>query len=187
MEMLPRRERERQEHIRHVLEVAGRMFAKRGFFKVTMKDIAKRAEFALGTVYGFFRGKQNLYQQVIEQKVDELVASVSAGMAKETSPTLMIRRFIEAKLRFFFDNRDFVRLYFVEMHGPPVYGERTLALALQDKYRTLLESVSQALERGMSCGTFAHAQPKARSRFPGFVRSLLIHRKRRLRRLNTYS
>ncbi len=161
METLPRRERERQEHVRHVLDVAGEMFAKRGFFKVTMKDIAEGAEFALGTVYGFFKGKRTLYQQVIEQKVDELVASVSAAMADETSPVLVVKKFIEAKLRFFFENRDFVRLYFVEMHGPPLYGERALSFALQDKYRALLDSVSGAIERGMSDGTFAQASPKA--------------------------
>jgi len=159
METLPRRERERQEHVRHVLDVAGGMFAKRGFFKVTMKEIAERAEFALGTVYGFFKGKRNLYQQVIEQKVDELVASVSGAMADETSPVLVVKRFIEAKLRFFFENRDFVRLYFVEMHGPPLYGERALSFALEDKYRALLERVSGAIEKGMSDGIFAKASP----------------------------
>ena len=78
MKKVTRRERERQEHVRHILNVAGDMFAKRGFFKVTMKDIAERAEFALGTVYSFFKGKQNLYQQAIEQKVNELVMAVGA-------------------------------------------------------------------------------------------------------------
>ncbi len=161
MKLLPRRERERKERIRHILEVAAGMFAEQGFSKVTMKEIAQRAEFALGTLYGFFRGKRNLYQQVIERKVDELVAAVSSKMADETSPVLVVKRFIEAKLRFFFANMDFVRLYFVEMHGPPIYGERALSLALQDKYRALLEGISAAFERGISDGTFAAASPKA--------------------------
>ena len=161
MKTLPRRERERQEHVRHILDVAGQMFARQGFFKVKMKEIAEQAEFALGTLYGFFKGKQNLYQQVIEQKVDELVVSVSGAMACQTSPVLIIKGFIEAKLRFFFDNLDFIRLYFAEMHGPPLYGERAMSPALQDKYRALLERVSSALERGISDGTFAEASPKA--------------------------
>ena len=161
MKLLSRRERERQEHVRHILNVAGEMFAKRGFFKVKMKEIAEQAEFALGTLYGFFKGKQNLYQQVIEQKVDELVVSVSGAMADETSPVLIVKGFIEAKLRFFFDNLDFVRLYFVEMHGPPLYGERALSFALEDKYRALLDSVSGAIEMGMSEGIFAKGSPGA--------------------------
>ncbi len=159
MEKMPRRERERQEHVRHILEVAGDMFAKRGFFKVKMKEIAEQAEFALGTLYGLFKGKQNLYQQSIEQKVDELVTAVSGTMADETSPVLIVKGFVEAKLRFFFENLDFVRLYFAEMHGPPLYGERTLSIALEEKYRVLLERVSDALERGMSDGIFTKASP----------------------------
>jgi len=161
MEKLPRRKRERQEHVRYILNVAEEMFAKRGFFKVTMKEIADRAEFALGTVYSFFNGKRHLYQQVIEQKVDELVASVSDAMANETSPVLIVKGFIEAKLRFFFENLDFVRLYFAEMHGPPLSGERALSLTLQDKFCTLLDSVSGAIERGISEGSFANGSPKA--------------------------
>ena len=160
MKLLLRRERERQEHVKHILDVAGEMFAKRGFFKVTMKEIAERAEFALGTLYGFFKGKQNLYQQVIEQKVDELVMSISNAIARETLPVHIVERFIEAKLRFFFENLDFVRLYFVEMHGPPLYGERALSFALQEKYRALLDKVSDVFDRGMSDGTFAEVPSK---------------------------
>jgi len=161
MKVMSRRERERQEHLKHVLNVAGEMFAKRGFFKVTMKQIAERAEFALGTLYGFFRGKRNLYQQVIERKVDELVTAVSGEMARDTAPILIIKRFIEAKLRFFFENQDFVRLYFAGMQEPPLHGERALSVALHDKYHTLLEKICTAFERGTSDGTFAGASPKA--------------------------
>ena len=82
-------------------------------------------------------------------------------MACETSPVLIIKGFIKAKLRFFFENLDFVRLYLVEMHGPPLYGERAMSLALQNKYRAVLASVSGAIERGMSDGTFTQASPKA--------------------------
>lgn len=161
MKLTPRRQRERQEHVKHVLNVAGEMFAKRGFFKVTMKEIAERAEFALGTLYSFFKGKRRLYQQVIEQKLDELTTAVSSEMVCETSPAHIVERFIEAKLHFFFRNLDFVRLYFVEMHSPPLYGERALSAALHDKYHTLLEKICKAFERGTSDGTFAGASPKA--------------------------
>jgi len=161
MKSLSRRERERQEHVKHVLNVARELFAKRGFFKVTMKEIAERAEFALGTVYSFFKGKRSLYQQAIEEKVDELVTAVSAEMARETSPVLVVTRFIEAKLRVFFENLDFIRLYFVGMHGLPVCGDQAVSLALQDKCQALLERVSRAFEQGMSEGAFAEASPKA--------------------------
>jgi len=159
VEKLPRRERERREHVRHILEVARGLFAERGFFKVTMKEIAERAEFALGTVYSFFQGKRNLYRQAVEQKLDELVASVSRAIADETSPVLVVKRFIEAKLRFFFENRDFARLYFAEIYGLPLSGEPGLSFLLRDKHGVLLERVSKAIEKGMSDGIFAKASP----------------------------
>ena len=153
MENLSRKERERRERIRHILNVAGSLFARRGFFKVSMKDIAERAEFALGTLYGFFKGKRQLYHQLIQEKIDEQIRVISEQMASETSPVGIIKKFIEAKLRFFYDNLDFVRLYFAEMHGPPVYGEN----AHRRKYQELLAKITSVFEEGIKKGEFINA------------------------------
>jgi len=155
MEPMSRRERERQEHRRHILRVAEGLFAGRGFVRVSMKEIAGRAEFALGTLYKFFKGKRALYGQVLERKVKELSSLVSGEMARETSPVQVVERFITAKLRFLLGNPDFAALYFAELHTLPPAGGRVTPPAVREAHRLLLQRLTRAFEQGIAEGVFA--------------------------------
>ena len=59
-----RRERERQGHRREILAAAVKLFSRKGFEKTTMADVAAEAEFAVGTLYKFFKDKQELYRTI---------------------------------------------------------------------------------------------------------------------------
>ncbi|RPJ04344.1 MAG: TetR/AcrR family transcriptional regulator, partial [Deltaproteobacteria bacterium] len=48
---LPRREREKLRQRHEVLDVALRLFSEKGYHNVSMHEIAKEAEFAIGTLY----------------------------------------------------------------------------------------------------------------------------------------
>jgi len=53
-EKLPRREREKLRHRRQMLAAALDLFSEKGYHNVSMHEISKRAEFAIGTLYKFF-------------------------------------------------------------------------------------------------------------------------------------
>ncbi len=48
---LSRKEREYNRHRREILEVALDLFSEKGLYAVTMVDVAKEAEFSVGTIY----------------------------------------------------------------------------------------------------------------------------------------
>ncbi|BBO80092.1 AcrR family transcriptional regulator [Desulfosarcina ovata subsp. sediminis] len=56
-----RRERERERRRQQILVAAKRVFSNRGFNKATMEDIAKEAELSPGTLYLYFKNKDELY------------------------------------------------------------------------------------------------------------------------------
>ena len=163
-ETLSRRERERQEHIRYVLDVAERLFAEKGFVKVTMKQIAQRAEFALGTIYSFFQGKRQLYSRLVEEKVEQFVSHVTAQMALWKSPELQVEKFVEAKLDFFHQNLPFLRLYLAETHAPQLHTEEVLTEKLRKKYQALLKQLTGVFRQGISEGVFARLEPESLAR-----------------------
>ncbi len=68
---LPRRERERLRQREELLTAALDLFSEKGYHNVSMHEIAQRAEFAVGTVYKFFRNKEDLYKALITAKVAE--------------------------------------------------------------------------------------------------------------------
>ena len=71
MSNLTRRERERERQKKEVLQAAEKVFSKRGFLKTPMNEIAKESEFAVGTLYKFFKDKETLYNEMIEAKAEE--------------------------------------------------------------------------------------------------------------------
>ncbi len=52
-----RKQREYDARREEILLAAERLFSKNGFFKTSMAEIAEAAQFAMGTVYRFFKSK----------------------------------------------------------------------------------------------------------------------------------
>lgn len=65
-----RRERDKERKRQEIMAAARKVFSDRGFTKATMEEIAKEAEFSPGTLYLYFKNK------------DELSASLSIDMLK---------------------------------------------------------------------------------------------------------
>jgi len=150
----PRREREHQQHIKHILDAAESIFAEQGFFQTTMRQIADKAEFALGTIYSYFGSKKQLYGKVIETKVDELVAFVTREMADAPSVQDQVENFIQAKMTFLDKNLPFLRLYLAEVDVPRLDINNILPKKVREKYDSMLCVLTDLIWRGIQKGLF---------------------------------
>jgi AcrR family transcriptional regulator len=56
-----RKKRERERRKQQIMVAAKRVFTEKGFSKATMEDIAKEAELSPGTLYLYFKNKDELY------------------------------------------------------------------------------------------------------------------------------
>ncbi len=79
-----RKEREREMLRQQIMVAAKRVFTQRGFEKSTMEDIAREAELSPGTIYLYFKSKDELYASLclrvlrfINVKVDHVVGDTS--------------------------------------------------------------------------------------------------------------
>jgi AcrR family transcriptional regulator len=77
-----RRERERAAHRAEILAAAERVFATRGWAAATMADIAREAEFAVGTLYRFFDSKEELFEELVVEQVSAFEAEHEAALAE---------------------------------------------------------------------------------------------------------
>ncbi len=160
--MNQRRVRRRQQDMDYVLEVAERLFAEKGFIKVTMRELSQKAEFALGTIYSFFKGKRQLYEHLMERKLKEYIAVVKGAISSESQPRQQLEKFIEAKLTFVHQNRPFLRLHLAGKHGPPPTAAGEGSSDERPKHvddMPVLQELVSAFRRGISSGVFAKADP----------------------------
>jgi AcrR family transcriptional regulator len=93
-----------------ILEAASRVFAEKEFHEVLIDDIALLAGVGKGTVYRYFRTKEELYFETILRAFDELSATLVGAMAEEASPTRRLERIVRESLRFSWERRHLLSL-----------------------------------------------------------------------------
>jgi TetR/AcrR family fatty acid metabolism transcriptional regulator len=64
-----------------ILDTAGRLFGDRRFHEVRMEDIAAEAEVGKGTLYRYFRDKDELFLALLERAAKQLLERATAQLA----------------------------------------------------------------------------------------------------------
>lgn len=74
---LSRKEREKATHKEEILQAALCLFSSKGFYNVSMQEIANKSEFAVGTLYNFFDSKESLFEGLINHFGEKILGEVS--------------------------------------------------------------------------------------------------------------
>ncbi|MFZ5570031.1 MAG: TetR/AcrR family transcriptional regulator [Thermodesulfobacteriota bacterium] len=82
-----RREREKQLRRQTILQAAETLFARNGYRKTKIEDIADRAEVSVGTVYGYFQNKEELLVAVLDD-IGLFIRQVAGKAFTEAGSTL---------------------------------------------------------------------------------------------------
>src|SRR5687768_11079905 len=86
-----------------ILAAAERVFAKRGFFASRVSEIAKDAGVADGTIYLYFKSKDDLLISLFEDRMQQVNAALRAAIATETTALGQLRVFIKTYLQLIHD------------------------------------------------------------------------------------
>ena len=71
-----RREREKRERRRSILQAARKTFFENGFHYATVDSVAERAEVSKGTVYLYFESKESLLAQLLLEGLEDLIGEL---------------------------------------------------------------------------------------------------------------
>jgi len=133
-----------------ITEAAVEVFAERGFHQARVSDIARRAGVADGTIYLYFKNKEDLLLSVFEEKMDELLAGLRDALADTSDPIERIRRFA----RFHFDqvreNRSVSEVLQVELR----LSNKFLKEYRPEKLWAYLGVFGQIVREGQAAGLF---------------------------------
>src|SRR5215831_557709 len=81
-----------------LLRAAIDVFAERGYFNAQVADVARAAGIAAGTVYLYFRSKDDLLVSIFERTVKERLDEGRAAVAGISDPAERLRRFARLHL-----------------------------------------------------------------------------------------
>lgn len=131
-----------------ILEAARTVFAREGFEKATVDDIAEAAGLAKGTVYLYFPSKRDIYLATVRDGLLALHAEVRREMDEQPGAADKIRAFIRTRLDYSDRNSDFMRLYYTEFSNMLIHPA-TVRQEFQDLYNSQAEALERVLEDGI--------------------------------------
>jgi TetR/AcrR family transcriptional regulator len=148
-ERIPRREREKLRQRQEMLDAALELFSEKGYHNVSMHEIARKSEFAIGTLYKFFKNKQDLYKALLLEKSNEFHEAITAAIDEPDEETEKLRNYVRAKGQIFRDNLSVVRLYFGETRGAGFNIMAGLDREIRERYDHVLEALASVFRSGI--------------------------------------
>ena len=133
-----------------ILRAATDIFAERGFFNAQVADVARAAGVAAGTVYLYFRSKDDLLTSIFERTMREAIADGRACVAPLTDPVEQLRTVARVHLERLGGDRSLAVVFQVELRQSTKFMERLSATLLRD-YLGIIRSIIVA---GQGSGAF---------------------------------
>ncbi|MBA2282910.1 MAG: TetR family transcriptional regulator [Acidimicrobiia bacterium] len=94
-----------------LLDAAEEVFGRRGFHDATLKEVAERAEFSVGSVYSFFANKDDVFLHVFLRRGGAFLAGMGAAAATQDPAVQRLRDLVAFEVGFFRAHPHFGRLY----------------------------------------------------------------------------
>src|SRR4051794_19838849 len=133
-----------------ILRAAIDVFAGRGYFNAQVADVARAAGIAAGTVYLYFRSKDDLLVSIFERTVRDAIEEGRASVAPLTEPVERLRAIARVHLERMGRDRSLAVVFQVELRQSTKFMERFSSTGL----REYLGLIREVLVDGQAAGTF---------------------------------
>lgn len=151
------------EKYQRILEAAVKVFAEQGFFQSTIAQIAKEAGVADGTIYLYFKNKDDILVQFYQYKTRQIFERFREAVSQPKTAAEKLRCLIRVHLEEFQKDRNMAIVYQAETHQNRWLGDQHIK-AMSKTYRDI---ISEVVELGQEEGTIR------RDLFMGLVKRLI--------------
>jgi TetR/AcrR family fatty acid metabolism transcriptional regulator len=126
-----------------ILRAAIRVFANNGYFNSKVADIAREAGVADGTVYLYFKSKEEILHSIFDRSMEEAITEGRKQLAPITDPREKLRRIALLHLERLGSDRDLAIVFQVELRGSTKFMEEFSAGVIRS-----------TIEEGQAAGVF---------------------------------
>ncbi|MBA3352911.1 MAG: TetR/AcrR family transcriptional regulator [Blastocatellia bacterium] len=133
-----------------ILRAATRIFAEKGFFNAKVADIAKAAGVADGTVYLYFKNKDDVLHSLFDRAMAEFIAEGRRELEVLDRPEDKLRRIAQLHLERLGADRDMAIVFQVELRGSIKFMQEFSATGFAE----YLDIIRGTIEDGQKSGAF---------------------------------
>lgn len=144
-----------KENRQSLFESAAGIFTRKGYHKTTVEEIAAAIGVSKGTIYYYFKNKEELYLAIIREGVDLFYGQLAKAAESTAGPQDKIRKLIRGHFIFCEKENDLVFLFLKEM-GSTDFSRDILANMLAK----CLQVYREVIEEGIAEGVFRPVDPE---------------------------
>lgn len=131
-----------------ILRAATTVFARRGFFNAQVADVAREAGVAAGTVYLYFRSKDDLLVSIFERNMKEARTEAGAALEGIPDPIARLRTLARLHLDRLGRDRDLAVVFQVELRQSTKFMEQLSTTHLREYLGLMRDTIAEAQTSG---------------------------------------
>jgi AcrR family transcriptional regulator len=158
-----RKEREKERRRQQIIVAAKRVFSEKGFNKATMEDIAKEAELSPGTLYLYFKNKEELYASLSLRILQYLHIRVShVNKEPGLDAVQKLDMLIDAMYDVYeFDPLIIINMFHLQSSETLKNLSEELLVEIKELSRKSIGSIAKIFQEGIASGVFIDRHPTA--------------------------
>src|SRR5574337_750039 len=141
-----------------LLESAFSAFAKKGFTNTRIEDVSEEAGIAKGTVYQYFKNKDEIFFALYEHLLKKFHEKIFSGISEQLTAPEALYKFIVQTLKAFEEWQDFsfVFLDFWSEHR----RARAVRFKFSEVYKISRSAIAEIIQKGVKKGELATVDPQ---------------------------
>ena len=142
------RKREHDAKRSRILQAAIQAFSRDGYHQTRIRDIAKAANVADGTVYLYFDGKKELLSRIFEERMSMSLERGRDELKRIDGATDKLRRIVELHLEGLGENPELATIFQIELRHSTRFMELYSRGHLRDYFQLIAEILKEGQREG---------------------------------------
>ena len=154
MGLKERREREREERKRQILDAARSLLFEQGLQGTSINKIANSAEIGVGTIYFYFTSKEEIFAALQEEGIDLLYDKIKKSLVRVNRPEDRLKTIARVYFDFSRENKDYFDIINYFLSSPGVLFSENLKGQIDQRGNRVISLLVSAVEAGIASGDF---------------------------------
>jgi AcrR family transcriptional regulator len=147
-----------------LLDAAEEIFGQKGFHETTLKEIADRADFSVGSVYSFFENKDDLYVNVWLRRGAEFLPGFEHAVGSASDGLDGIEKIVDFEVSFLRSRPSFSSLYLRSTASLVPTSDEAASERVVENAELVLKMQAEVIHQGQLEGLVRQGDPAALSR-----------------------
>jgi len=143
-----------------IIEATKRVIIKKGYQGLKVSDIAEEAKIGKGTVYLYFKDKEEIFVALINSFFEQANNLIKRAKERKGNGLEKLAKFIEEDLKFFEENIDFFSVLGEDMSSFAKVLKKKWRMLILQRYLQIIDSIASLIKICKEEGTIKNIDPR---------------------------